>query len=345
MDQITEIHNDNAISINMLCNALDISRATYYRKQHPDNEKTKSSDVRDRKPSNALRDEEQQQILHLLHSERFVDKTPYHVYYALLDEGKYYCSPRTMYRILESKGENIDRRNQRSHRDAVKPELISTQPNEVWSWDITKILSTKKFVYYHLYVILDIYSRYVVGWLIADCEAKELARKLIQKTALRQGIQPQQLVLHADNGPSMTSHTVAQLLEHLGILKTHNRPYTSNDNPFSESQFKTMKYCPEFPKRFESLKEAEKFCKRFFAWYNNEHYHSGILWLTPESVHHKKADVILNKRHKALTKAYNENPARFNHKAPKLRALPEAVYINPPQTVLISALQGAVVMA
>ena len=222
-----------------------------------------------------------------------------------------------------------------SHRDAVKPELMAIRPNEVWSWDITKLPGVRKWVYYHLYVIMDIFSRYVVGWLIADAESQELARKLIQESALKQGIQPAQLILHADNGPSMTSHTVSQLLEHLGIAKTHNRPYTSNDNPFSESQFKTLKYRPEFPIRFDSLNHAEAFCQQFFTWYNKEHYHSGIAWLTPETAHHQQDKVVLEKQHAVLTQAFLNNPGRFNNKEPQLKKLPHAVYINPPKSIEI----------
>ena len=276
-------------------------------------------------------------MLDVLHSERFVDKTPYETFNALIDEGQYYCSTRTMYRILEGQEETSDRRRQRNHRDAVKPELIATMPNEVWSWDITKLRSDRKWTYFYLYVILDIYSRYVVGWLIADCESKELARKLIQKTALKHGIQPQQLTLHSDNGPSMTSHAVSQLLENLGITKTHNRPYTSDDNPFSESQFKTMKYCPDFPGEFIEINAAEKFSQGFFSWYNKDHYHSGIEWLTPESVHYGRAAGVLEKRHRTLLTAYLKNPGRFNNKSPKLKKLPAAVYINPPQTIKINS--------
>jgi transposase InsO family protein len=272
-------------------------------------------------------------VLDLLHSERFIDKTPYDAYYELIDKGEYHCSPRTMYRILAEHGESKDRRVQRHRRDAVKPELMATRPNEVWSWDITKLLGSQKWVYYHLYVIMDIFSRYVVGWLIADAQSQELARKLIQESALKQGVQPGQLILHADNGPSMTSHTVSQLLEHLGIAKTHNRPYTSNDNPFSESQFKTLKYRPEFPVRFESLNHAEAFCQQFFTWYNNEHYHSGIAWLTPETAHYQQDKAVLEQRHAVLLRAYFDNPGRFNNKQPQLKKLPQAVYINPPKTL------------
>ena len=316
-----------------MCDALDIPRATYYRKQASDDT---SAVAISKPPKNALSNEEKQEVLDLLHCEEFVDKTPYQIFNKLIDDGKYYCSTRTMYRILEKQGENRERRPQRNHRDAVKPELIATRPNEVWSWDITKLRSYHKWTYFYLYVILDIYSRYVVGWLIADCESKDLARELIQKTAIKYGIQPNQLTLHSDNGPSMTSHTVSQLLDHLGITKTHNRPYTSDDNPFSESHFKTLKYCPEFPGQFAEMTDAEKFSQTFFSWYNKEHYHSGISWLTPESVHFGHADKILEKRYEALLQAYLKNPTRFNNKPPKRKQLEPAVYINPPQAVKIN---------
>jgi putative transposase len=343
MDTITTVNQTHDAPLDTLCEALCIPRSTYYWRQN----NLQDTQARSKKhmPKNILSDKEKQQVLDILHSERFTDKTPYDAYYALLDEGQYYCSPRTMYRILSSQGENTIRRKQRNHRDAIKPELIAVQPNQVWSWDITKLRSNQKWVYYYLYVILDIYSRYVVGWMIADRESKELARQLIHQSSLKQGIQPGKLTLHADNGPSMTSHTVSQLLEHLGIAKTHNRPYTSDDNPFSESQFKTLKYCPEFPRIFESLKDAEIFSQKFFKWYNKEHYHSGIAWVTPESVHNGYADEILKKRHAVLMTAFLQNPLRFNYVMPKLKKLPNAVYINPPKTVVISAVQEEKIMA
>ena len=339
MNIISQTGQDKIIPIDMLCSAMHISRATYYRQLGNNNhaqDKLKSSST----PVNALNDKEKQYVLDLLHSDHFVDKTPYDVYYELIDKGEYYCSPRTMYRILAEQGEAAERRIQRNHRDAVKPELIASSPNEVWSWDISKLLGPTKWVYYHLYVIMDIYSRYVVGWLIADCESQDLARKLIQETALKQGIQPNQLTIHADNGPSMTSHTVAQLLEHLGVAKTHNRPYTSNDNPFSESHFKTLKYRPEFPVRCQSLQHAEAFCQQFFPWYNKEHYHSGIAWLTPETVHYQQEQVILEQRHAVLIKAFLAHPERFNYQQPQLKKLPESVCINPPQRVKIENKSG-----
>jgi transposase InsO family protein len=249
-----------------------------------------------------------------------------------------------MYRLLAAYGETQPRRLQRNHRNVIKPELIAVQPNEVWSWDITKLLSKTRLVYYYLYVILDIYSLYVVGWMLAEKECQHLAKKLIHTSALRQGIKPGQLTLHADNGPSMTSGTVAQLLEHIGVIKTHNRPYTSNDNPFSESQFKTLKYCPTFPKRFEYFEQAESFCPTFFHGHNSQHYHSGIHYLTPETVHFGKGKQVLEKRFQTLTKVFQQNPARFNNKKPQKKMF-QPVYINPPQIVEINAGQNEGIMA
>jgi putative transposase len=331
MDIISQTGQNKSIPIDMLCSVMHISRATYYRHLRCLTQ-IKARESAAKPPINALNSQEKQCVLDLLHSDHFIDKTPYDVYFELIDKGEYYCSPRTMYRILAEQGESSERRIQRNHRDAVKPELMATGPNQVWSWDITKLLGPTKWVYYHLYVIMDIFSRHIVGWLIADRESQELARKLIQETTLKQGIHPNQLTIHADNGPSMKSHTVAQLLEHIGVVKTHNRPYTSNDNPFSESHFKTLKYRPEFPVRFQSLEHSEAFCQQFFHWYNKEHYHSGIAWLTPESVHYKRDQVILEKRHAVLQQAFLEHPERFNRKEPQLKKLPNSVYINPPQS-------------
>jgi putative transposase len=334
MNTITSVNKDAGIAVDALCYALEVSRATYYRHLY----RKKIPAVSHYKPpKNALSGDERQQVLDIMHSEPFVDKTPYDVFNTLIDKGEYYCSPRTMYRILESQGESQDRRNQRNHRDAVKPELMATGANQVWSWDITKLRSDKKWTYFYLYVIIDIYSRYVVGWLIADCESKELAGQLIQKSTLKQGIQPHTLTLHSDNGPSMTSHTVSQLLDNLGITKTHNRPYTSDDNSFSESQFKTLKYCPEFPGTFLDIDSAEAFSRKFFRWYNAEHYHSGISWLTPASVHYGHGENILEKRYQAMLQAYEKNTIRFNNKMPKRMTLAPAVYINPPQVVKINS--------
>ena len=328
MDKIKKISDEKNIALTALCESLQISRSTLYRNTELNSQLNAVNCATE--PHNAICAAQRQEILNVFHSDRFIDSTPYEVFYTLLDEGQYIASIRTMYRVLFEAGESKDRRNQRSHRNAVKPELIATKPNEVWSWDITKLLSFNRFVYYHLYVILDIFSRYVVGWMIADRECQQLAKQLIQATTLKHGIPAGQLTLHSDNGPSMTSHTVSQLLENIGVLKTHNRPYTSNDNPFSESQFKTLKYCPQFPERFESISHAEAFCQVFFNWYNNTHYHSGILFLKPSCVHFGQADQILKNRHVVLMKEYEKNPARFNKKMPILKKL-QPVYINPPK--------------
>jgi len=343
MNSISQVSQTHSIPVDMLCSAMSISKATYYRQM--DREKrvlntfSLASSPSD-PPKNALNKLEKQTVIDLLHSEQFVDKTPYEIYYELIDQGVYHCSIRTMYRVLMELGESKDRRLQRNHRDAIKPELIATQCNKVWSWDITKLLGPQKWIYFHLYVIIDIFSRLVVGWLIADHESKELANLLIEKSAVKHGIEPGRLSLHSDNGPSMTSHTVAQLLENLGIAKSHNRPYTSNDNPFSESQFKTMKYRPEFPGRFQSLILAEAFCQKYFDWYNNHHYHSGLAWLTPASVHCGQGEAILQKRYETLMGVYEDNPRRFNNQPPTLQQLPREVYINPPQTVIIQGAKG-----
>lgn len=315
-----------------LCAALLVPRTTYYRHQAEKFDVIKAPVI----SKNSLGNAEKKIILDLSHSERFVDKTAYQMYYTLLDEGIYYGSVSTIYRVLQNENETRERRILRNHRDAVKPELIATRPNEVWSWDITKLLTFNKWSYFYLYVILDIYSRLVVGWLLADCESQELAKQLIEETALKHGILPSQLTLHADNGPCMTAHSVSQLFIDLGIAKTHNRPYTSNDNPFSESQFKTMKYCPEFPGRLETKAEWEAFLTEFFYWYNKEHFHSGIHWLTPETVHYGNGNIVLENRHKTLLISYGKNPIRFNNKIPILKKLPEAVYINPPLIVQIA---------
>lgn len=328
MNYIQQISEEKDIALTALCDSLQISRATLYRSSTYDLPGEVIDPVK--RPHNSLNDEQKRQVLDIFHSDRFVDSTPYEVFYTLLDEGQYIASIRTMYRVLFEAGESCERRDLRNHRDAVKPELIATKPNEVWSWDITKLCSYNRFSYFHLYVILDIFSRYVVGWMIADRECQHLAKLLIQTTTSKYGILPNQLTIHSDNGPSMTSLTVSQLLEKIGVLKTHNRPYTSNDNPFSESHFKTLKYCPEFPDRFESIEHAEKFCRNFFDWYNNNHYHSGILFLKPKTVHFGLSDEVLKDRHGVLLDAYEKNPARFNHKVPVLKKL-KPVYINPPK--------------
>ncbi len=307
------------------CEALGISRATLYRRRG--GSKVKKPD----KPSpRALTSEEKQQVLDVLHSERFIDKAPREVYATLLDEGRYLCSISTMYRILEGNGEVKERRDQLTHPAYKKPELLATGPNQVWSWDITKLLGPVKWTYYYLYVIMDIFSRYVVGWMIAPRESAWLAQNLIEQTCQKQGILPGELTIHADRGSSMTSKPVAFLLADLGITKTHSRPHTSNDNPFSESQFKTLKYRPDFPDRFLSIETARIFCQSFFPWYNYEHRHTGINLLTPEMLHYGQAQQILQARGRVLLTAYETHPERFVKGPPSPGSVPEAVWINPP---------------
>lgn len=269
-------------------------------------------------------------MLDVLHSERFVDQAPAAVYYTLLDEGVRHCSVRTMYRILESQGEVRERRNQLTHPTYKKPELLATGPNQVWSWDITKLLGPAKWTYHYLYVLLDIYSRYVVGWMLADRESGDLAKLLIAESCDKQGIQAGQLTIHSDRGPAMQAKGLAQLLADMGITKTNSRPHVSNDNPFSESQFKTMKYRPQFPRRFGSKSEGLDFCRAFVSWYNQEHRHSALAYLTPETVHNGRAGEVLSSRQALMMEAYAANPSRFIGGPPQVLQLPEAVWINPP---------------
>ena len=309
------------------CQALGVARPSYYRARKP----TPAAEPTPRPaPPRALEETERQAVLAALHSERFCDAAPAEVYATLLDEGTYLCSERTMYRLLAAEGETGERRAQLAHPVYRKPELLAQAPNQLWSWDITKLLGPAKWTYFYLYVILDVFSRYVVGWMVAHRESAELAQRLIEETAAKQQIAPGQLTLHADRGTSMTSKPVAFLLADLGITKTHSRPHVSNDNPYSESQFKTLKYRPAFPDRFLSMEEARSFCCTFFPWYNTEHRHSGIGFLTPEAVHFGQAPVLHQARSETLAVAYALHPERFVHKAPSPPPLPTATWINKP---------------
>ena len=260
-----------------------------------------------------------------------MDQSPHQVHATLLDEGIYVCSPRTMYRLLEEHDEVRERRDQLRRPAYQKPELLATRPKQVWSWDITKLRGPVKWTYFYLYVILDLFSRYVVGWMVAAGESAELAKKLIQETLVKQDIAAGQLHIHADNGPSMSSKTLALKLADLGVTKSHSRPYVSDDNPFSESQFKTMKYRPEFPDRFGSLQHARAHGQVFFRWYNLEHHHSGIAMLTPHMVHYGLATGVLDNRQRVLSAAFQQHPERFVRKPPRPASLPDAVWINPPK--------------
>jgi len=309
------------------CQALGVARATYYRSLG-----AKASGKRGKSPR-ALSPEERQQVLEVLHEPRFVDLPPAEVYATLLDEGRYLCSERTMYRILAENREVRERRDQLRHPHYAAPELLATRPNQLWSWDITKLLGPMKWTYYYLYVILDIFSRYVVGWMVAYRELAALARRLIEETCERQEIVAGELTVHADRGASMASKPVALLLSDLGITKTHSRPHVSNDNPYSEAQFKTLKYRPEFPDRFGSIEHARALCRDLFLWYNNEHHHSGLGLLTPYDVHYGLAEEKITRRSAVLCKAYAAHPERFTRGAPKARSVPKEVWINKPKIV------------
>jgi len=307
------------------CRALGMPRASWYRSLQP-----VTAPAERPTPARALPPAERQAVLHHLHSERFQDKAPAQVFTTLLDEGVFLCSVSTMYRILAEDGEVRERRDQLRHPAYQKPELLATAPNQVWSWDITKLLGPAKWTYFYLYVILDIFSRYVVGWMVADGESAQLAKRLISDTCDKQLIVAGQLNLHADRGTSRTSKPVAFMLADLGVSKTHSRPHVSDDNPYSESQFKTLKYRPEFPDRFGSIQDARVFCQHFFRWYNGEHHHSGIAMLTPEMLHYGQAEEIVQQRQEVLNQAYARNPERFVRACPKPQLPPTAAWINPP---------------
>jgi putative transposase len=320
-----------ALGVVQACAGLDVPRSLYYRAKRPPRPKPKTA----RPPSpRALSNEERREVLAALNSERFRDQAPAEIYAALLDEGVYVCSERTMYRILQSEGQAKERRDQQPHPPYATPRLAASAPNQVWSWDITKLRGPGKWTYYHLYVILDIFSRYAVGWMVAERESAELAKHLVEESYLRQGIEKKQLTLHADRGAAMRSQPLACLLSDLGVSKSHSRPRVSNDNPYSESQFKTMKYRPEFPERFASVQEARAFGQEFFRWYNEEHHHSGLEGLTPAMVHYGKVDRILRERQAVLSHAYERHPERFVRRPPRVEPLPETVWINRPEQVI-----------
>jgi putative transposase len=319
------------VGVRAACAATGRPQANHYRRHRQSPRPPRPARARRPQPR-ALSPAEQAEVRAVLNSPEHVDKAPAAVYHELLDQGLYLASVSTMYRILRAHDEVHERRRQATHPARVRPELVATRPNMCWSWDITKLLGPAKWTYYYLYVILDIFSRYVVGWLIAECESAALAEKLLADTIAKQRVQADTLTVHADNGASMASKPVAFLLADLGVTKSHSRPHTSNDNPFSEAQFRTLKYRPDFPERFGCIEDARAFCQRFFTWYNMEHYHSGIGWHHPIDVHHGHADAVRDSRGAVLTTAYERHPERFVRKHPEPPALPTAAWINkPPQ--------------
>jgi len=279
----------------------------------------------------ALSEAERAAVLTLLVDDKYCDKSPAEIYASLLDEGRYYCSIRTMYRLLQREMMVKERRAQRRHPVYNKPELMAEAPNQLWSWDITKLKTPSKGSYFHLYVVIDVFSRFVVGWLVADREHGELAKQLMETTYNRHGVKPETLTVHADNGAAMVSRPLALLFSDLGVIKSHSRPHTSDDNPFSEAQFKTLKYRHDFPERFESLEHARSYLTGFFNWYNNEHHHGALALLTPADVHYGRANERIDARAEVLNRAYALHPERFVKAPPRPKRPPKAVYINPPK--------------
>jgi putative transposase len=315
------------IGVKSACEALRVPRSQVYRARQP------KAEVQPRPtPGHALSEQERTEVRAVLNSERFMDQAPRQVYAALLDEGTYLCHWRTMYRILSAHDEVRERRCLRRHPAYKKPELLATAPNQVWSWDITALRGEATWIHYPLYTVLDIFSRYVVGWMIAEAESSDLAKQLIAETARKQGIQPDQLTLHADNGSPMKGKPLSQLLLDLGITRSHSRPHTSDDNPFSEAQFKTMKYHPDYPDRFGSIDHARHWARTFFPWYNDDFYHSGLNLLTPASVHYGEAERVREQRQSVMLAAYAAHPTRFAGRIPHMKGAPSAVWINPPSS-------------
>jgi putative transposase len=312
------------------CAAVGEAQARWYRRHRQSPPPPKP----DRAPAaqpRALSEVERKELRRVLNSPAHVDEAPATVYAKLLDQGVYLASVPTMYRVLRDHDEVHERRRQATHPAATKPELLAKGPNQVYSWDITKLLGPAKWTYYYLYVILDIYSRYVPGWMLAHAENARLAEALLADTTAKQGMGRGQLTIHADRGSPMTAKPVAFLLAELGVTKSHSRPHVSNDNPYSESQFRTMKYRPEFPERFGSYQHAHAFCGQFFGWYNGEHRHSGIGFHTPADVHDGRAELVRAQRADVLSAAYAEHPERFVRKPPEPPALPTVVWINEPK--------------
>jgi putative transposase len=318
------------VPVTKACEALGYPRSTFYWSRRPAPAEARGSSSA---PSpRSLTADEKKTIREILNSDRFQDSSPRQVYATLLDEGIYLCHWRSMYRVLADNGEVRERRHQLRHPVYTKPELLATAPNQVWSWDITRLKGPVKWTYYYLYVVLDIFSRYVVGWMLAQRESEELARHLVAETCRKQQINQEQLTLHADRGSPMIAKSMAQLLDDLGVDKRHSRPHTSNDNPFSEAQFKTMKYRPDYPERFGSPPDAQVWARSFFAWYNNDHRHTGLALMTPAMVHYGLANQVTEKRQQVLQAAYEAHPERFGKGVPIPPQLPEEVWINPPKS-------------
>lgn len=331
MELAIEARQQQQLPIRPVCKALGLSAATFFRRIRPRQEVFHPTGALQKRPHpRALDEKEQEAVLAVLHEKRFADMAPAAVYATLLDEGRYLCSIRTMYRILAARAEIRERRSQAVHPKRTPPELLATAPNQVWTWDITHLRTTAKGATIKLYVCIDLFSRYVVGWYLSATESAAEARHFFQTLAKREQINTDELVIHADNGGPMRGRPLADLLEDLGIERSHSRPRTSNDNAFSEAQFKTMKYRPTYPTCFASEQEAREWCREFFAWYNHEHRHEGIALLTPADVYTGRAATRLENRAETLQAAYEQNPNRFVKGLPTPNQLPKEVAINPP---------------
>lgn len=328
------------VPIRRACQTLGLSHHALYRRRKSSSVRTRSKDTPGSR--RALQPGERDLVRSTLNSERFADQAPREIYATLLDEGTYLCSVSSMYRILRENREVRERRDQLRHPAYAKPELLATAPNQVWTWDTTKLLGPVKWTYYYLYVLLDLFSRFVVGWMLAPRESTDLAQMLITESCTRQNIQPQQLTIHADRGATMVAKPLAALLADLGVSESHSRPHVSNDNPFSEAQFRTMKYQPTYPKRFGSQADARGWAQAFFPWYNFEHHHSSLGLMTPAAVHYGQAAQLWQQRQVVLQQAYAAHPQRFVNGLPHPPALPTAVWINPPaETRIAEALPSA----
>lgn len=313
------------------CRALGVPRASVYRQRKPH---VPSPPRPRRRPSHALASPEQEQVLETLHQERFVDRAPAAVYATLLEEGCYLCSIRTMYRVLKAAGEVNERRPQRRHPHREPPQLVATAPNQVWTWDITRLPGPRKWTTFPLYVVLDLFSRYVVAWMVASRESAALAKRLIRAACQKQDVEPGQLTLHQDRGAPMTAKTFSQLLVDLDILASYSRPRVSDDNPYSESHFRTVKYAPTYPGRFPKLEDAKAYFRVFLPWYNTQHRHSGLGLLTPEDVHYGRTEDLQEARQRVLNQAYARHPERFINGPPQAPKLPTEVWINQPANII-----------
>lgn len=307
------------------CLALGVSRASYYRARKPRPEPKPRP-----RPARALTDEERARVLATLDSDEFMDKAPAQVYAKLLEDGEYLCSERTMYRVLAENDQVRERRAQRRHPEYVKPQLVATGPNQVWSWDTTKLPGATKGTYFTLYVIVDIFSRYIVGWQVTKRESAAVAQALIEACCKQQRVTRGQLTIHSDRGSPMVAKSTAQLYVDLGIAKSHSRPHTSNDNPYSESNFRTLKYRPDMPERFGSVEHARQVIRALVDWYNDEHYHVGLALLHPADVHYGRTADIVAARQRVLDGAHTRHPERFVRGRPVQKSPPSAAWINPP---------------